>query len=212
MPRLIHRYVHHSISSAMPARVGGDVVRGRQAKWHDNQEKKMAIEFLIDHDPPSRDDIVRELDRAQRERALFRKKNYQFLMYMIVIVASILGFILFVAIPRIKEPDADQDLVFMFTYAMPYVLFAVFIISNNIHIKKIEKPSKALDAVIKGLQEVTEEDLDNGCADWREYEAVRVYREKVDAMGRSLVQAEVDAIVKWVESGGQAESPASDAG
>ena len=172
----------------------------------------MAIEFHIDREPPSRDDIVRELDRAQRERAVFRKKNYQFLMYMVAIVGSILGFILFVAIPRIKEPDADQELVFMFTYAMPYVLFVVFIVSNNLHIKKIEKPSKALDAIIKGLQEVTDEELDKACAGWRAHEPIAAYREKVAAQGRPLVQAEVDAIAQWLEAGEGAVPAPSQAG
>lgn len=159
----------------------------------------MAIVFNISNEPPSREEILCELDRAQMERALFRKKNYQFLMYMIAIVGSILGFILLVAVPAIKKPEADQDLVFMFTYAMPYVLFVVFIVSNNIHIKKIEKPSKVLDAIIAGLQEVTDEELEKTCADWRSHAAIVVYRDKIATQGRPLVQAEVDAMAKWLQ-------------
>ncbi len=165
----------------------------------------MPLTFDIDSEPPSQDEILRELDRAQRERAVFRKKNYQFLMYMIAVVGSILAFILLVAVPSIKKPEADQDLVFMFTYAMPYVLFAVFIVSNNIHIKKIEKPSKALDAIIAGLQEVSDEDLEKTCAGWQVHEVTASYKEKVATQKRPLVQAEVNLISKWLEARTQDE-------
>jgi len=160
----------------------------------------MALEFDIGNSPPALADITVEREQAEKDRAILRKKNIRFLIYIIIIVASVLGFILLVAVPSIKEPDADGDIVFMFTYFMPYLIFAVFVLGNKWHIKLIEKPSKVLDATIATLHEVTTEELAEFIDSWQHHDEIASYQEKVTAQGQSLVQAEIDAMQRWLDA------------
>ncbi len=165
----------------------------------------MALEFDISSSPPALADIAVEREQAKKDRAVFRKKNIRFLIYIIIIVASVLSFILLVAVPSIKEPEADQDIVFMFTYFMPYLIFAVFILGNKYHIKLVEKPSKVLDATIATLKEVNAEELKEIVDAWHHHGEITSYLQKVTSQGRSLVQAEINAIQQWLELNKQAE-------
>lgn len=158
----------------------------------------MALKFDIPGIPPTLANITAEREQAEQELAVLRKKNKQFLIKFIIVVASMLGTTLFVLVPIVKNPDTTPTFVGIVAYFMPYMIFPVFFFGNNLHIKHIEKPRKALKAVIAGLNEVTPEDLAEVNSPGQHPAEIASYLERVAAQGRALVKGEITAIQQWL--------------
>ncbi len=155
----------------------------------------MAIEFDLTVAPPALADITIERQQAEAERAVLKQKNKRFLLCFVLIVASLVSTALMGILPAIDKPESSQDLVFVVTYFTPYLILPLFVFGNHLHIKKIEKPRKKLDAVIAGLTEATPEELADVADGHREIDR---YRQQVAAQKRVLVKAEIDAIQRWI--------------
>jgi len=154
----------------------------------------MSIDIDFNMAPPSLADISEEREQAVSERAVYRKKNIRFMIAMLCIIVSYLIFMIVVVIPMIAKAKPDWGIA---TYFIPYLTFAIFIIGNELHIKKIEKPSKLLDRNIAGLTEGPVDEI-NAIINCKEQnDEIVSYIEKVTAQGRSLIKAEIDAIQKW---------------
>ena len=155
----------------------------------------MSFNFDITGIPPASNDITTKLEQVTNERALYRKKNIRFMIGMATVTTLYVAFVLIFIWPMLEKPETG--IIF---YFFPYVTFIIFIVGNELHIKKIEKPSKLLDATIAELNEVPADEID-GFMDGKELSSeIASYIEKVSAQGRSLVRAELDAIQKWYET------------
>ncbi|KAF0192854.1 MAG: hypothetical protein FD165_624 [Gammaproteobacteria bacterium] len=155
----------------------------------------MALEFDVTAAAPTLAEITVEREQAENERAILKKKNKRFLVYFVLTVASLVSTALLGILPAIDKPESSQDLVFVVTYFTPYLILPLFVFGNHLHIKKIEKPRKKLDAVIVGLTEATPEELVDVADGHHEIDR---YRQQVAAQQRVLVKAEIDAIQRWI--------------
>ena len=156
----------------------------------------MGLEFDIDKDPPSVQDIEDERARVTAELEALKQLNKRFLVITVAVVASVLAFLLLVAVPAVSDPAANQDLVFVVTYIIPYLFFFIFIVGNRLHINKVEKPRKALRAALDALQELPASEWERLMQEWSQHESVRAYCQRVRETGRALLKAEREAIEK----------------
>ena len=159
----------------------------------------MPLEFDITGAPPGLAEIVAERNRATAERAAFRMKSIRFLIYTLMGIAVLLSTTLLGIVPYLGEPDAEPSIVFSVAYFTPYLIFPFFVIGNHLYNKKIEKPRKAVDAIITALKEATPEELSTAIESGHRPVEITSYLEKVATQGRSLVRAEIDAIQHWVD-------------
>ena len=159
----------------------------------------MALEFDITGIPPTLADITGEREKAEKDREMLREKNKRFLVYIIIIVVTVLTIALKGIIPMIKDPGAEPTFTAIVAYFTPYIMFAIFFFGNNTHVKVIEKPRKIVYTTIKGLKEVTAEEFSEIADAGQHYVETSAYLEKVAAQGRSLVQAEFNAIKRWLD-------------
>ncbi len=164
----------------------------------------MTLEFDIPRSPPpTREEIAARRAEGEAQRERLRQLNIRFLIFTIVIVLSVLSFVLFVAAPAVGRPEANQDLVFVVTYILPYLFFVIFVVGNRLHIKKVEKPRKALNAALVGLEEIPREEWERLMEEWSQYKELADYCEQIRNMGRSLLKAEQEAIQRWLASRAQ---------
>jgi len=154
----------------------------------------MSFTFEITGTPPVSSDIAEKREQAVIERAIFRKRNIRFMFGMATVTAVYVAFILIVVFPLLENPEVG--IIF---YFFPYLTFLIFIVGNHLHIKNIEKPSKKLDKTIAELSEVSPEEISSVIDDKESSSEITSYINRVEAQGRSLVRAEVDAIQKWYE-------------
>lgn len=154
----------------------------------------MAINFDITGTPPELADITAKREQAIIERAIFRKRNIRFMIGMATITITYVALMIIFVFPMFEKPETG-----IITYFFPHITFVIFIVGNHLHIKNIEKPSKALDKTIIALDSVTPDDINNTLEDKEHPAEIVSYLEKVAAQGRSLVQAEIDEIQKWHE-------------
>ncbi len=159
----------------------------------------MTLEFDIPRSPPpTKEEIAARRAQGEAQRERLRQLNIRFLIFTIVIVLSVLSFVLFVAAPAVGRPEANQDLVFVATYILPYLFFVIFVVGNRLHINKVEKPRKALNAAMAGLEEIPREEWERLMEEWSQHKDVAEYCQRITAMGRSLLKAEREAIEKWL--------------
>lgn len=159
----------------------------------------MVIEFDITGMPPTPAEIAAAREHAEAGRAVLKKKNKQFLIGFVSIVLTLVTTALIGIIPAVNKPESSQDLAFVVSYFSPYLILPMFVIGNHLHIKKIEKPRKKLDAVIAGLTEAEPEALAEVADGHPEIDR---YRQQVAAQGRALVKAELDAMARWHDKTG----------
>lgn len=157
----------------------------------------MSFNFDITGTPPALTDITAKREQAVNERAVFRKKNIRFMITMLSIVVAYVTLMIVYVIPMIGKAEPDWAMMF---YFLPYLTFVIFIVGNDIHIKKIEKPSKLLDATIAELSEVKADEISSVIDDKEHPTEIASYLERVAAQGRSLVRAEMDAIKKCYDA------------
>jgi len=154
--------------------------------------------MLIDVDfntaPPTLADISEEREQAVSERAEYKKKNKIFAVVFFIIIAAWATFLITVVIPMIAQAKPDWG---MLVYFFPYLTFFIFIIANEIHTKKIEKPSKLLDKRIDELTEGTTDEINAIISNTKQSDEIVSYLEQVTAQGRLLVRTEIDAIQQW---------------
>jgi len=157
----------------------------------------MSIEIDFTVAPPTLESISEKREKAVGDRAVYRKKNIRFMIMMACIVIAYGTFMIVTVIPMIAKAEPDWGMI---TYFFPHFTFAIFWIGNDVHIKKIEKPSKLLD---KNIASMTEEEVDKISSVINEKEQpdeIVSYMEQVTAQGRLLLGAEIEAIQKWHNS------------
>ncbi len=159
----------------------------------------MVLEFHINKAPPLLSEIETALERAIKARALLRKKNIRFLIYILLVVAAYATFMLTVTIPMLADPTTLPDFVAMVAYCTPYVTFLIFFVGNNLHNKIIEKPRKILDTAIPAFKKASDKKVAeiNDCG--QRYTEVAAYQQQVKKIGRSLVNGEAEMVLQWVE-------------
>jgi len=155
----------------------------------------MSFNFDLTGTPPVPTDIATKREEAVSERAIFRQKNIRFMIGMATVTTIYVTFILVFVFPMLQQPEVG--IIF---YFFPHLTFVIFIVGNHLHIKNIEKPSNALDKIIKTLSEVDEEALNEVINDKELTDEMTSYMDRVAAQGRSLVYGEVDLIEKWYET------------
>lgn len=155
----------------------------------------MCLNFEITGTPPLFADITAKREQAVSERAIFRKKNIRFMFGMATVTSVYVAFIVIVVLPMLENPEVG--IIF---YFFPYLTFLIFIIGNDLHIKRIEKPSNILDKTIMSLGEAPADEISTVIDDKEHSAEITSYMDRVAAQGRSLVRAEVDAIQKWYEA------------
>ncbi len=155
----------------------------------------MSFSFEITGTPPALADIAAKREQAVNDRAVFRQKNIRFMIGMATVTAVWGAFLVIFVIPMMT----DQPELGIITYYFPYLTFVIFIVGNNLHIKRIEKPSKLLDTTISELSEVDADEISSVINDKEHPAEIASYLERVAAQGRSLVRAEMDAIQKWYD-------------
>lgn len=156
----------------------------------------MPLEFRIDGEPPTLDEIAlaREEGRVQREG--IRRLNIRFLIVVLVVVALIMTVAIVGIIPLLDNPGAEPDIVGLFAYLTPYMFLAVFVIGNTMHHQRVEKPRKALETWMAGLVDASAEELAELDGVELPPEAA-VYRQRVAAQGRGLMLGEVRAMLAF---------------
>jgi hypothetical protein len=156
----------------------------------------MALEFDITAAAPTLAEITAEREPAERERAILKYKNKRFLITFILVVLTLVSTALIGIIPAVNKPESSQDLAFVVSYFSPYLILPMFVIGNHLHIKRIEKPRKKVEAILAGLTEATGEELDEITAS---HAVIEQYRQQVTAQGRPLMKGEVDAMQRWLD-------------
>ena len=159
----------------------------------------MALNFDITGAPPSPADIAAEREQVENARAKLRKKNIRFLIFAVVLVISILSFQLLVVVPSVRDAGSSPGIVGTIALYTPYVIFFIFVVTNTAHHKMIENPKKKLNSTIAELTEVGPDEISEALGAAHHQEIVS-YQEKVFAQGRSLVQAEIVAIKRWLRT------------
>ena len=154
----------------------------------------MALEFNITGAPPLLDDIIAERDQATIDRASLRKKNIPFLICFISVLGIYLTLMIMYVIPHMNDPEFGIT-----TYFLPYLTFVIFVVGNNLHLKTIEKPGKALEATIAALNEAPPEKLTEIASAGEHPVEVSSYLDQIAAQDRSPVQAEIDALRQWLD-------------
>jgi len=154
----------------------------------------MSIDIDFNTAPLTLADISDKREQAVSERAEYRKKNKRFAIIFFTIVAMWATFLITVVIPMIAQAEPDWGIL---VYFFPYLTFFIFIIANEIHTKKIEKPSKLLDKRIAELTEGTTDEINAIINSKEQSDEIASYLAQVTAQGRSLVSLELDAIQKW---------------
>ena len=149
--------------------------------------------------PPTLTEIAERRQQAVTGRAHYRTKNIRFTVTLLSIVIAYVTLMIIYIIPMITTTDEpDWGII---TYFIPYFTFAIFVIGNDLHIKWIEKPSKLLDKDIADLNEAPIDDINAIINDKKQSDEITSYLKQLTAQGRSLIQAELDAIKKWHDAG-----------
>jgi len=166
----------------------------------------MVLEFDINRAPPALSEIEVALEQVIHDRALLRKKNIRFLIYVLLVVAAYATFMLTVTIPILEDPGALPDFVATVAYCTPYLTFLIFLVSNNLHTKVIERPRKILDTAIPAFKQASEKRVTevNDCG--QRYPEVSDYQQRVDILGRPMMHGEVEMLFQWVEKQMQKEA------
>ncbi len=166
----------------------------------------MALEFNIDTTPPTLTEIEDALKQATKDRALLRKKNIRFLIYVLLVVAAYATFMLTVTIPILADPAALPDFVATVAYCTPYLTFLIFIVSNNLHTKIIERPRKSLDTAILAFKQTTEKRGAEISDCGQRYLEVADYQQRISSLGRPMMHGEAEMLFQWVEKRMQKEA------
>jgi len=159
----------------------------------------MALSFDITGAPPPQADIAAERERIMKERAALRKKDIRYMAGGVVMVLSVLAFQLLVIVPHLKEDSPYPGAVGLFVFYVPYIFGAMFFGSLTLYSLKIEKPGRLLKAALAALEEITAEDISDVIGSEPPPMEIAAYQEKVAALGRPLVQGELDAIQRWLD-------------
>jgi len=154
----------------------------------------MALEFDIRSNPHTLIDIKIERERVAKDRARFRGKNIRFLICFLTVLGSYVTCMLVFIIPHLNDPDFGIG-----SYFLPYLTFFIFVFGNRLHITWVEKPQKIVDKVISVLKDAPPEALLNVVGDGELPSEVTSFLEKIAIQKRSLVQAEIDVIQKWMK-------------
>lgn len=157
----------------------------------------MSFNIDITLAPPTLADIASTREQAVTERAIYRKKNIRFSTVLFTIVVIYVTIMIKYVIPMLGDVDPEWGIL---TYFLPYFTFGIFVIGNHLHTKHIEKPSRALDKLIAALNEAKEDEINRVKNDKEQPDVIISYIEKVTAKGRSLVNAEIEAIQLWHDS------------
>ncbi|MBL1260493.1 MAG: hypothetical protein COB33_008180 [Thiotrichaceae bacterium] len=166
----------------------------------------MVLEFNIDNTPPALTEIEDALKQVTKDRALLRKKNIRFLIYVLLVVAAYATFMLTVVIPILADPAALPDFVATVAYCTPYLTFLIFIVSNNLHTKVIERPRKTLDTAIPAFKSATEK-INAAISDCgQRYLEVADYQQRTRSLGRPMMHGEAEMLFQWVEKQMQKEA------
>ncbi len=156
----------------------------------------MPLEFRIDGEPPTPEEIARAREEARTQRAEIRRQNIRFLIVILLVVALIMTVAIGGIIPLLDDPGAEPDIVGLFAYLTPYLFIAVFAIGNTMHHQRIEKPRKALEAWMEALVDAPADDLAAlESADLLPEAAT--YRQRIATQGREPVRGEVGAMLAF---------------
>jgi len=166
----------------------------------------MVLEFDINSAPPPLSDINAAFEKATKDRALLRKKNIRFLIYILLVVAAYATFMLTVTIPLLENPAVLPDFVATVAYFTPYLTFFIFLVGNNLHNKIIERPRKILDAAIPAFKEASEKKAAQISDCGQRYPEVAHYQQKISALGRPIMHGETEMLFQWVEKQMQKEA------
>jgi len=166
----------------------------------------MVLEFDINSTPPALPEIEDALKQVTKDRALLRKKNIRFLIYVLSVVAAYATFMLTVTIPILADPAALPDFVAAVAYCTPYLTFLIFLISNNLHTKVIERPRKILDTAIPAFKEATKKRVAEISDCGRRYLEVADYQQRVSLLDRPMMHGEAEMLFQWVEKRMQKEA------
>jgi len=98
-------------------------------------------------------------------------------------------------IPHLNDPDFGIG-----AYFLPYLTFFIFVFGNRLHLKLIEKPQKIVDKAVAALKETSPETLLDVVGDGQLSSEVTTFLDEVSLQQRSLVQAEIDLVKKWMKS------------
>ncbi len=166
----------------------------------------MVLEFNINDTPPALIEIENALKQVIKDRALLRRKNIRFLIYVLLVVAAYATFMLTVTIPILEDPAALPDFVAAVAYCTPYLTFLIFIVSNNLHTKVIERPRKILDAAIPAFKAASEKRVAEISDCGQRYLEVANYQQRVSSIGRPMMLGETEMLFQWVEKRMQKEA------
>ena len=111
----------------------------------------MGLDFDISSAPPDTASIAAVRADLAAERLRLRGLNKRFLAVAIAVVAALLGFVFFVAIPTASQSATDGSIVFILVYTIPYLFFSVLVVGNTLHHDKVEVPRKVLEDAEKAL-------------------------------------------------------------
>jgi len=165
----------------------------------------MSLEFDINSAPPALVEIEAALEQATKDRALLRKKNIRFLIYILIIVAAYATFMLKVTIPLLDNPAVLPDFVATVAYFTPYVTFLIFLVGNSLHNKIIERPRKILDTAIPAFKEASDKRIAEISDCGQRYTEVSAYQQQVITLGRPMMNGEAEMLLQWVEKRMQEE-------
>ncbi|VAW89208.1 hypothetical protein MNBD_GAMMA17-1016 [hydrothermal vent metagenome] len=166
----------------------------------------MILEFNINNPPPVLTEIEDALKQVIKDRALLRRKNIRFLIYVLLVVAAYATFMLTVTIPILEDPAALPDFVATVAYCTPYLTFFIFIVSNNLHTKVIERPRKILDTAIPAFKAASKKRIAEIRDCGRRYLEVANYQQRVSSIGRPMMHGETEMLFQWVEKRMQKEA------
>jgi hypothetical protein len=163
------------------------------------REVNMALMFAISGDPPTLDEIMAEREHAEKALAVLRKKDIRFIAVGIIMLASILSFQLLVTAPAVADPSMEPGIVGIITLYTPYIIGVFFFSALTLNHKLIEKPRKALRAVLNGLKEIRPEQLANVTAAGQQHSEIAAYLDKVATLGRAPLEGELQVIQRWID-------------
>ncbi len=159
----------------------------------------MGLDFDITAAPPDTASIAAVRAELTAERLRLRELNKRFLVVIVAIVAVLLCFILFVAVPIVNKSATEGGIVFIIVYSMPYLFFSVFVVGNTKHHYKVEVPRKALETAEEALQEGEQEDISALFDACQAHAPLGAYQCQVESQGRALFKGELEAMHRWLE-------------
>jgi len=159
----------------------------------------MGLDFDITSTPPDKTTIDKVRDEFEAEHQRLREINKRFLKVIVPIVATIIFFLLFFAVPAVSKPEMEGSFVFLIVYALPYFFFSIFVLGNIKHHNMVDVPKKALRIAEAAMQEGTQEDYQELLDACQAHAPLGAYQSQVETQGRLLFKGELEAMQRWLD-------------